>query len=155
MARAQFLAMIVGTVVAVAASAVAQEPTRIVGPWLSENRDGVIDVYRCADRVCGRLVWLKQPHDKNGKPQTDQRNPKPELRTRPVCGLTMLGDLRPKGVNEWGGGWIYSPRKGKTYDASMRLEGEGLLKLRVDTPLIGETQTWTRADPRLVSCPAG
>jgi hypothetical protein len=50
MARARFLAVIVGTV------AVAQEATPIVGPWLSENRGGVIDVYRCADRICGRLV---------------------------------------------------------------------------------------------------
>jgi hypothetical protein len=37
----------------------------------------------------------------------------------------------------------------------MRLEGSGGLKLRVGTALVGETQTWTSADPGLADCPPG
>jgi uncharacterized protein (DUF2147 family) len=105
------------------------------------------------EKLCGRLVWLNQPLDGSGRPGADLRNAKPELRTRQLCGLSVLGDLRPTGPSEWGGGWIYSPQKGKTYGASLRLDSDRVLKLRIGTALLGETVTWTRADPKLATCP--
>jgi hypothetical protein len=69
------------------------------GRWLTENGDGAIELYDCADKLCGRLVWMKQPLDKNGQPLTDVRNATPELRTRRLCGLAVLGDLRPQGAD--------------------------------------------------------
>jgi uncharacterized protein (DUF2147 family) len=150
--RGWLLGFALGLAVAAEGGAYAQESAPILGRWLTQNREGVVELFRCADKLCGRLVWMKKPLDRNGKPQTDLRNPKQELRTRPLCGLTMLSDLQPKGHNEWGGGSIYSPQKGEMYGASMRLESDGLLKLRVGGALLGETQIWTRADPNLVAC---
>jgi uncharacterized protein (DUF2147 family) len=147
-------AFALGLAAAAAGSTFAQQSTPILGRWLTENRDGVVELYPCAGKLCGRLVWMKVPVDRDGKPQTDVRNPKPDLRTRPLCGLAMMGDFAPKGSDQWDGGWIYSPQKGETYAASMRLEGDGVLKLHVGGGLIGRTQTWTRADPNLAACPA-
>jgi uncharacterized protein (DUF2147 family) len=135
-----------------APAARAQQP-QLFGPWLSENRRGVIDIYPCGDKVCGRLVWLIQPLAA-GKPVLDDKNPKPELRDRTRCNLVMLGDFRQLEPQRWGDGWIYDPDSGKTYSATMFLENAGVLQLRgyVGLPLFGETQTWTRADPKQVNC---
>jgi len=94
-------------------------------------------------------VWLSEPN-RDGKPAIDRNNPDEALRTRPLCGLEMLGDFRQTEPNRWGDGWIYNPENGKRYHATMTLDGN-LLKLRgyVGIPLFGETQTWTRADPKL------
>ncbi len=124
------------------------------GHWLSEDKDGVIAIYDCADKLCGKLVWIRDPLDPSGKPLVDDKNPDPNLRTRPRCGMVMLGGFTPTGTQEWGDGWIYDPTSGKTYSAKMRLDGANLLKLRgfVGISLFGETQDWTRADPKLENC---
>jgi uncharacterized protein (DUF2147 family) len=140
---------------AASAPVFAQGAELILGRWLTSNREGVVEIFHCADKLCGRLVWLRQPLDSNGKPKTDIRNTKTELRSRQLCGVMLLGDFQPRGNQEWDGGCIYSPQKGETYDASMRLEGEGVPKLHVGGALFGQTQTWTRADPNLPACTGG
>lgn len=133
------------------AGAGAQTPP-VAGRWLTEDGKGVIEIYACADKVCGKLAWLSEPN-RDGKPAVDRNNPDEALRTRPLCGLEMLGDFRQTEPNRWGDGWIYDPENGKRYHATMTLDGN-LLKLRgyVGISLFGETQTWTRADPKLKSC---
>jgi len=133
--------------------AVAQAASPVLGHWLSQERDGVIDIQACGDKLCGRLIWIKDPLDKDGKPRVDNNNPKPELRNRPRCNLVIMGGFVPTGTDKWGDGWIYDPNNGSTYDAKMRLDGE-VLKLRgfIGISLIGRSTTWTRADPALVNC---
>ena len=138
------------------APAAAQQPPAVVGHWLSEARDGVIDIEVCGATLCGKLIWIKDPLDKNGKPLVDDKNPKPELRGRLRCNLVMMGDFVPTGTDAWGDGWIYDPASGKTYDAKMRLEGDRVgLRGYVGISLFGESQTWTRADPSLANCGTG
>lgn len=129
------------------------QPQQLLGRWRTESGRGVIEIYPCADKVCGKLVWLIEPI-RRGAPAVDDENPKPELRNRPLCGLTMLGDFRQIEPQRWADGWIYDPDSGKTYRATMFLESAGVLKLRgyIGIPLFGETQTWTRADPAIGSC---
>ncbi len=130
----------------------AQQQPPVLGRWLSQSGKGVIEIFPCADKLCGRLVWIADPI-RDGAPATDRNNPDPVLKRRPLCGLVMLGDFVPTGPGRWGDGWIYSPENGKTYRATMTLDGAAL-KLRgyVGIPLFGETQTWTRADPKLQGC---
>ncbi|HET7594641.1 MAG TPA: DUF2147 domain-containing protein [Stellaceae bacterium] len=143
------LAMLSSAILTPGASA--QTPP-VVGRWLSQSGKGVIEIYPCADKLCGKLAWLSEPI-RDGAPAVDRNNPDAALRHRPLCGLTMLGDFRQLEANRWGDGWIYSPENGKTYRATMTLDGN-LLKLRgyIGIPLFGETQTWTRADPKLKGC---
>jgi uncharacterized protein (DUF2147 family) len=125
-----------------------------LGRWLTEDREGVIEIFRCEDALCGRIVWIKKPRDERGQPPLDRHNPTPALRNRPICGLVILGGFRRTGPDEWGDGSIYDPESGKTYHAQISLEGRDRLKLRgyVGIPLFGASQTWTRADPSLGSC---
>ena len=137
---------------AVSAPSVGAQQQAALGRWLSESGKGVVEIYPCADKLCGKLVWLADPI-RDGAPAVDRNNKDAAQKQRPLCGLMMLGDFRQLEANRWGDGWIYSPENGKTYRANMTLDGE-LLKLRgyIGIPLLGETQTWTRADPKLKGC---
>ncbi|HLJ62816.1 MAG TPA: DUF2147 domain-containing protein [Stellaceae bacterium] len=125
----------------------ARAESSVDGRWLSQSGNGVVEIYPCGAKHCGKLVWLKMPQN------TDENNPNPEYKKRRLCGLVILGDFVKDG-DEWVDGWIYSPENGKTYSAKMRLDAPDILKLRgyVGISLFGETQTWTRADPKLANC---
>lgn len=139
----------------VAPTAQAQQ-SPILGRWLSASGGGVIEIYPCANKLCGKLVWIKEPIPNNPL-ALDDRNPNPALKARPLCGLMMLGDFVQEDASHWIDGWIYSPENGKTYRAKITLESPTVLKLRgyIGISLFGETQAWTRADPALGSCVAG
>jgi len=138
---------------AVLAPAAGAQAPSVTGRWLSEDRKGVIEIYPCGDKVCGKLAWLAEPNE-NGKPKLDHNNPDPALRQQPLCGLVMLRGFHQTEPNRWGDGLIYNPENGKNYHATLTLDGN-VLKLRgyVGIPLFGATQTWTRADPKLKGCP--
>jgi uncharacterized protein (DUF2147 family) len=140
------------TIVAWAADALAQQPP-VLGRWLTESGRGVVEIYQCGDKLCGKLVWLIEPI-RHGAPAVDDKNPQPELRNRLLCGMEMLGDFRRVETARWGEGWIYDPDSGKTYRAIISLENADTLKLRgyVGIPLFGETQSWKRTDANFGSC---
>lgn len=152
MGREGKAALAAGLVVLTQSVAWAPQGPEILGRWLTESRKGVVEIYRCADHLCGKVVWI-QP----GEPQTDELNPNPALRKRALCGLVLMGDFKPSGRDVWSGGWAYSPEVGKTYSARMALQEDGTLKLRgyIGIPLFGESQIWTRADPALKNCKTG
>ena len=149
--RASILGLTVLSLAVLAPGAGAQQPP-VLGRWLSESGKGVIEIYPCADKLCGRLFWLSDPI-RDGAPAVDRNNPDAAQRQRPLCGLTILRDFRQLEPNRWGDGFIYSPENGKTYHATLALDSD-VLKLRgyIGIPLIGETQSWTRADPKLKGC---
>ncbi|HEV2551184.1 MAG TPA: DUF2147 domain-containing protein [Stellaceae bacterium] len=118
----------------------------IAGLWLVEAKDAVIDIAPCGERLCGAVVWLKEPRP-NGQVRLDDKNPDPALRARPVCGLRLLYDFKASGENEWEDGHIYSADEGATYAAKMALLDANTLKVRgfVGISLFGKSQVWTRA----------
>jgi uncharacterized protein (DUF2147 family) len=127
----------------------------IAGLWLVEARDAVVDIEPCGDRLCGTVVWLKEPRP-NGRARLDDKNPDPAQRARPVCGLTLLYDFKASGENEWEDGHIYSADEGATYSAKMALLDVNTLKVRgfVGISLFGKSQVWTRAAPDTPRCAA-
>ncbi len=131
--------------VGLAGVSLASEGDAILGQWLTAEGLSAVEIYKCGDAYCGKIVWLKEPLDKEGKEKTDINNPDESLRSRKLMGLQILEGLKYKGNNEYKGGKIYDPKKGKTYKCKARLEG-GKLKLRgyIGFSLIGRTSTWTR-----------
>lgn len=127
-----------------AAAAGEIDPT---GVWLMEKKKVAIKIYQCDDGLCGRIVWLKQPLDRRGRPKRDKRNPDAAARNRPLCGIEVLRGLTPAGQDRWDGGTIYNPKDGKTYAASLRAAAADTLEVRgyVGFPLLGKTRTLTRA----------
>lgn len=124
---------------------VAGEGDAILGQWLTAEGRSVIEIYKCGDGYCGKIVWLKEPLDKDGKEKRDIHNPDQSLRSRKLIGLQILEGLKYQRKNEYKGGRIYDPNKGKTYKCKAHLEKDKLnLRGYIGFSLIGRTSTWTR-----------
>jgi uncharacterized protein (DUF2147 family) len=127
--------VIAGGIVAVAANA-----DSVVGTWLTAGKDAKIDIYRCGDRYCGKLSWLKNPDD------LDTKNPDPARRNDKLLGKDILHGFVFKG-DEWVKGKIYDPDSGDTYSCKMWLEGNDVLKVKgyIGVSLLGRSETWARS----------
>lgn len=124
------------------AAAFAQD---VVGKWKLEDGSAIVEVYQEGDVFNGKIVWLEKPTEDDGSPAVDDNNPDKALRTRQIMGLNMLSGLKKSG-NEYSGGSIYDPGNGKTYNCSMKVEGD-VLKVRGSLDkkgLIGRTMDWFR-----------
>ena len=126
----------------------------LAGVWLDDKGDGAIEIIPCADRLCGRIVWLKSPNDKTGRPLTDGYNPETTKRKRPICGLFVIGDLKRMPSGAWDAGWIYDPKEGKSYDVELKLRSTDQLQVTgyLGTKFFSETFVWTRAPSTLPKC---
>jgi uncharacterized protein (DUF2147 family) len=137
----------------IARSAHASQRDAIVGSWNTEEHDAVIDIFKCGEKYCGTIKWIKEPNytaednnDREGRPKVDDRNPDPKLRARPLVGIRMMYDFAYAGKNIWKGGRIYNPENGKTYSGTITLISPDTLHLRgfFVVPLLGRTTEWTR-----------
>lgn len=114
----------------------------IKGKWLTDDGEAIVEIYQSGDKFNGKIVWLKDANDAQGKPLTDQENPDKSKRSRPLIGLLMLTDFKQNN-GKWESGKIYDPSEGKTYKCTMWLEN-GKLKVRGYVGMFYQTQTWTR-----------
>jgi len=129
-----------------AGSALAASPN-IQGDWLTQSGTGKVRIAPCGPKVCGTIVWLKSPNDREtGRPQLDRANPDPAARTRPVLGLQILKGFSEGTNGRWTGGKIYDPQSGRTYDSKLSLTPEGALKVEGCISVICQAQTWRHAD---------
>jgi len=133
--------------------AYADEADMLLGGWLTAEGKSKVEVYKCGEKYCGKIVWLKAPQYPAGDPQgmagkdkIDRENPDPALKNRPLIGILMIQDFIYDGEAEWSEGTIYDPRNGKTYNCKMTLTDENTLEVRgyVGLPLFGKTAIWTR-----------
>jgi uncharacterized protein (DUF2147 family) len=117
-----YIGVILGGCLLAAAGAGAAGATEATGVWRMESGKITVKVVDCGAKLCGTIVALKKPLKKNGKPKTDDENPNPALRGRPLIGLTLMSNMKPEGDNKWTGA-IYNPDDGRTYSASIKLDG--------------------------------
>lgn len=128
-----------------ASAAMAQD---VVGKWKLDDGSAIVEVYREGDVFNGKIVWLNEPNMSDGTPAVDVNNPDKSLRTRQIIGLNMLHGLKATEDGEYSGGKIYDPNNGKTYNCSMKVEGN-TLKVRGSLDkrgLLGRTMDWFRVE---------
>lgn len=122
----------------------------IVGTWLTDQGDSKVEVQPCGKKYCGKIVWLKNPtyaddHDLAGQPLRDRNNEDESKQSRSIMGLMILSGLQYDADDKrWEDGKIYSPRKGKEYDAEVWLE-DGKLHVEGSVMFFSKTVKWTRA----------
>ena len=124
------------------AAAMAQD---VVGKWKLADGSAIVEVYQQGNVFNGKIVWLQNPTEADGSPAVDDKNPDAKLRKRQILGLNMLSGLSKQGT-EYSGGSIYDPGNGKTYNCSMKVEGD-VLKVRGSLDkrgLLGRTMDWFR-----------
>lgn len=143
----------VGMMLMIAVTAFATGSDDILGVWNNEERDAKIEIYKCGDKYCGKVIWLKEPNYPEGSkdgipgtPRLDHNNPDPSLRKTPIIGLNIVHDFSSADGHTWFGGTVYDPKNGNTYRGKMTLVSPNQLNLRgfVGIPLFGRTTTWTR-----------
>ena len=107
-------AFVVG-LVALASESAAARPE--LGVWIDDSGQGAVEIYICTDnpnRLCGRIVWLKEPLNAEGVPKHDRYNPNAQMQGRPICGLPILWGLGLMSDGTFDGGQIYDPKTGFT-----------------------------------------
>lgn len=126
-------------------SAFGYDRDAILGQWNTKDGLSIVDIYKCGELYCGKIIWLKYPKNKEGKDKVDINNPDETKRNSPLMGLDILWGFQSAGENRWEDGKIYDPDNGKTYSCKMTLEGDEL-KVRgfVGISLFGRTTVWTR-----------
>ncbi|TPE46435.1 DUF2147 domain-containing protein [Pontibacter mangrovi] len=118
-----------------------------LGTWTNEEGKARFEIYKCGDKLCGKIVSLKEPM-RNGKPKVDDNNPDKKMRYRPLIGLRFMEGFEYDEGNKWDDGTIYDPESGKTYSCYMKMLGKDKMEVKgyIGISLIGRAQTWTRVD---------
>jgi uncharacterized protein (DUF2147 family) len=102
------------------------------GTWIVSDRVA-IEVFNCESAVCGRVVWLRNP----------------ALRTREMCGRTIVWGLTPNCSAQWDDGWLFDPEDRETYNLSATLQTDGTISARIyeGFSLFGRTELLRRISP--------
>lgn len=120
----------------------AQAPaTDVTGLWIDHTGQGAVEITPCGERVCGRVVWLKNPKHKSKSGKL-------------ICGTQVLGDLQRYPDNAWEAGWIYNPEDEERFSAALKLANANTLIVTgyLGIKLLGETFTWKRSPGPLERC---
>ena len=141
--------LFLATVLHVFAQNSKKESDEILGIWLTGTKKGKVEIYKCGNKYCGKLVWLKEPTYEDGSPKRDKKNPDEKLQGRLLMGMNILTGFEYDEDLEWEDGEIYDPESGKTYSCLMYIDEDDKGKLCVrgyiGFSLIGRTEFWVRS----------
>ncbi len=139
--RRMALALLLGCCALGTTRAADQALLNVAGNWLTEPRDGIIQVTVDAKgNIEGRIIGGNHPGLK------DEKNPDATRRALVLRGQVILRNMSYGGDGHWSGGTIYKPDNGKTYKCNVELVSKDVLSVRgyIGFALLGITQKWTR-----------
>ncbi len=115
----------------------------IIGTWMVPEKDAKVEIYKCGNEYCGKIVWLETD-------RKDTFNPDASLQSRSLNGVKIMSGMKyDAGDNEWNDGTIYNSRNGKTYSGYMQLQKDGKLFMKgyvYGMRWLGKSNVWTRVD---------
>ena len=147
-----------------AVPAVPAPPTTPQGLWIDHTGRGAVEIAPCvpeaapgtpeAANLCGRIVWMKEPNDPKGQPLRDTLNKNAARRGQPICGLQIIGDVKPQRDGSWDKGWIYDPEQGSSFDLELSLRNPETLQVKgyMGVKFLSETFVWRRAKEAPPKC---
>jgi uncharacterized protein (DUF2147 family) len=152
--------LLVSATLGLSSSAPAAGGASELGLWYNDSGKGAVEIRPCAttgrdaNKLCGFIVWLKQPNGKNGQPLTDGYNSDPSKRKRPICGLPVLGALQRVSEGGYDNGWVYDPEQGQAFDAAIQLSTADKLILTgyKGIKFFSKSFVWKRAPADLPRC---
>jgi uncharacterized protein (DUF2147 family) len=114
----------------------------IAGVWSTGSEGGRVEIYRCADAFCGKVVDAARL--RANPDLRDVRNSDTRLRQRRIKGLVVLKGFKG-GPNEWKGGPVYDPETGDGASRGyLKLLAGGKLELKGCVAFICRTKIWTK-----------
>jgi uncharacterized protein (DUF2147 family) len=123
----------------------------ILGNWLTEPRDGIIQISMTSDgSYQGKIVGGNNPQ------RQDQHNPDPARRSQLLLGQAIFQGMKYQGDGKWSAGTIYDPDSGRTYKCQLALLEPDRLQVRgfIGFALLGRSQVWTRYRASSMTLPA-
>jgi uncharacterized protein (DUF2147 family) len=122
------------------------ESDAILGVWETGSGKARVKIDKVGDKFFGKVVWLREPLNEEGKPKVDKNNPEENLRTVPILGYKLIKDFSYKGDKTWEEGTIYDPENGSTYSCTIKMTDENTLDVRgfIGVSLFGRTDVWKR-----------
>lgn len=118
----------------------------VTGKWKTIDDEtgeakSIVEISEKDGKIYGKVVEILNPAKRNAKCQDCKGADK----DKPILGLTIIKGLSKDG-NEWSGGQILDPNKGKSYKCAITMDGKDKLNVRgyVGISLLGRTQTWHR-----------
>ncbi|MGI9422343.1 MAG: DUF2147 domain-containing protein [Hyphomicrobiaceae bacterium] len=147
-----FAATVIGFALLSGAPVLAKQ--EIHGVWIDDSGKGAVEIRPCGRSMCGFIVWLKKSLSRTGKPLTDKLNPEPRRRGKPICGLQVIGRLKPQSDGSWDDGWIYDPNKGQAFDVEVKRRSAEFLQVKgyLGLKFLSETFVWKRAPNGIKRC---
>ncbi|USG59472.1 DUF2147 domain-containing protein [Sneathiella marina] len=118
----------------------------VTGTWSTVEGKSHVKIEPCGDKFCGKIVWLKEPNNAEGKPKKDINNTDEALRGRPILGMELLNGFSPESKTEWDDGTIYNPEDGKTYSSTLTIAKSGELEVEGCVLFICKTQVWKKVE---------
>ncbi|MES2725839.1 MAG: DUF2147 domain-containing protein [Bacteroidota bacterium] len=122
----------------------------IVGVWETGNGKARVKIDKVGDYYFGRIIWLKEPLNPEGKPKVDKNNKDVNKRNTPILGLRLVGGFKWESENRWEGGTIYDPETGNEYKCNITLVDKNTMNIRgyIGISMFGRTDTWKRIEQK-------
>ena len=106
-----------------------EETNPVFGVWLTDGGKSKTHVSKCDEGLCSEIIWLEESLNSEGAPLTDDINPNPDEKGRPIIGIKILDNLIQTERYEWEG-QIYNPEDGNTYLAYVTLIKPDVLRVK-------------------------
>jgi len=118
----------------------AQSAEDAFGVWLNPENQSNVEFYKCGDGLCARITKVADGQ------KTDDKNPDPAKRSRPIVGLVIMEGARKDGANKWSG-TLYNRTDGKSYSGTITVKSRNSVELSgCVAKVFCRTTTWTRVN---------
>ncbi len=120
----------------------------VLGVWLSENKKQKVRVtYDATKKIyTGKIIWMYEDDQAEGRVLLDKNNPNPKLRTRRITGINLMLNFQHEGDGVFRG-YVYDPISGKQYRCLMTLQPDkktAHIRGYIMIPWIGRTEIATK-----------
>src|SRR5438270_13619865 len=95
------IAFYLGIILQTGVMAQAVTADALMGLWLTGNGKAAVQIYKEGTKYNGKITWLKNPLNEEGKPRTDKNNPDKNKQGAALMGLNLLKDFIFEGDSKW------------------------------------------------------
>ncbi len=139
-----YILLLLFTISVISTYAQSEKSNLIIGKWLNNEKDEIVEITLSNGIYVGHITWLKQPNDKNGNPKLDTNNPNKKLRNKPIFGSQNIFGLQYKN-GKWENGSIYSHKRGGTINFEVISISETKLIIKISKFFFSKEITYTKA----------
>ena len=113
--------------------------------WISGDSRTKIQFFSKDGFVYGKIVWMKEPNDKDGSLRKDKNNPDVSKRGNSILNSVFIWGLKYDG-NKWIDGTLYVPQQGSTVDCEVYLNSKGELVIKAKKWGISKEKVWYKCE---------